>query len=177
MNKISMELKDATLQQGFEIICKKIVKLEKENEQLKAQIENLEKDKEQIIFESDLKIKALEDHIEKLEADSASKDECIDNLEHDLKDAGGELELWQRENAELKKQVLKWNKVTCFDEPDKDGFITNDNPSDVGCDFIIKLKSGTVTVDTLTECDCGIIFDNYDWEDIEAWCYIPEIKE
>ncbi len=46
MNKISMALKDATLQQGFEIICKKIAKLEKENEQLKALIENLEKDKE-----------------------------------------------------------------------------------------------------------------------------------
>lgn len=140
------------LQCGKKNYEKDIAKLEKENAELKAQIE-------------------------KLEAESASKDECIDNLEHDLKDAGGELELWQRENAELKKQVLKWHKVTCFDEPDENGFITNDNPSDVGCDFIIKLKSGTVTVDTLTECDCGIIFDNYDWEDIEAWCYIPEIKE
>lgn len=44
----------------------KRINLTKENEQLKAQIENLEKDKEQIIFESDLKIKALEDHIEKM---------------------------------------------------------------------------------------------------------------
>ena len=49
-------------------------------------------------------VKNLKDQIEKLEAESSSKDECIDNLEYQLKDAGGELELWQRENAELKKQ-------------------------------------------------------------------------
>ena len=49
-------------------------------------------------------VKNLKDQIERLEADSASKDECIYNLQYDLKDAGGELELWQKENAELKKQ-------------------------------------------------------------------------
>lgn len=38
MNKISLSLKDANLQQGFEIICKRIAELEKENEELKAQI-------------------------------------------------------------------------------------------------------------------------------------------
>lgn len=34
-NRISFALKDATLQQGFEIICKRIAELEKENEELK----------------------------------------------------------------------------------------------------------------------------------------------
>lgn len=34
MNKISFALKDATLAQGFEIICKRITELEKENTQL-----------------------------------------------------------------------------------------------------------------------------------------------
>ncbi|MCQ2611844.1 MAG: hypothetical protein MJ169_08870 [Treponema sp.] len=56
------------------------------------------------IVNQDREITNLKKQIEQLEADSASKDECIDNLEHDLKDAGGELELWQRENAELKKE-------------------------------------------------------------------------
>lgn len=80
---------------------------------LSVERQNLEKDKEQIIFETDLKIKALEDHIEKLEAESLSKDECIDNLQHDLKDVGGELELWQRENAELKRDKTELvNSVT-----------------------------------------------------------------
>lgn len=37
-NRISFALKDATLQQGFEIICKRIAELEKENEDLKKQI-------------------------------------------------------------------------------------------------------------------------------------------
>ena len=35
-DKISLSLKDANLQQGFEIICKRIAELEKENEGLKA---------------------------------------------------------------------------------------------------------------------------------------------
>ena len=35
-NRISMALKDPILQQGFEIICKNLVELEKENEQLRA---------------------------------------------------------------------------------------------------------------------------------------------
>lgn len=52
----------------------------------------------------DGEIRQLKAQFEKLEADSASKDECIDNLKYQLKDAAGELELWQRENAELKKQ-------------------------------------------------------------------------
>ena len=36
-NKISMALKDPTLQQGFEIICKNLAELEKENQLLKAE--------------------------------------------------------------------------------------------------------------------------------------------
>ena len=41
-NRISFALKDATLQQGFEIICKRIAELEKENEDLKNQIKGFE---------------------------------------------------------------------------------------------------------------------------------------
>ena len=41
MDAISMTLKDSTLQQGFEIICKNLSELEKENAELKAQIEKL----------------------------------------------------------------------------------------------------------------------------------------
>lgn len=41
MNKISLVLKDATLQQGFEIICKRIVELEKENSELRGRITDL----------------------------------------------------------------------------------------------------------------------------------------
>lgn len=37
-NRISFALKDATLQQGFEIICKRIAELEKENEELKEKL-------------------------------------------------------------------------------------------------------------------------------------------
>ena len=37
-NRISFALKDAALQQGFEIICKRIAELAKENSDLKAEI-------------------------------------------------------------------------------------------------------------------------------------------
>lgn len=39
-NRISMALKDPTLQQGFEIICKNLVELEKENAELKEQLKS-----------------------------------------------------------------------------------------------------------------------------------------
>ena len=38
MGAISMALKDPTLQQGFEIICKNLTELEKENAELKETI-------------------------------------------------------------------------------------------------------------------------------------------
>lgn len=41
-NKISMSLKDPVLQIGFEIICKNLSELERENAELKEDIENLE---------------------------------------------------------------------------------------------------------------------------------------
>ena len=41
MNKISFALKDPILQMGFEVICSKLSRLEKENAELKEQIEKL----------------------------------------------------------------------------------------------------------------------------------------
>ena len=108
MNKISLSLKDANLQQGFEIICKRIAELEKENERLE------------------------------------------------------------------KEAVLVWHKVTCFDKPDEDGFITYDNPSDVGKEFLVRDKFGDYSVRELIEIDTyGIYFDDIEWEDVVAWAELP----
>lgn len=41
MNRISFALKDPILQMGFEIICSKLARLEKENVKLKEQIEQM----------------------------------------------------------------------------------------------------------------------------------------
>ena len=41
MNKISFALKDPILQMGFEVICSKLSRLEKENAELKEQIEQM----------------------------------------------------------------------------------------------------------------------------------------
>lgn len=40
-DKISMALKDPILQMGFEVICSKLSRLEKENAELKEQIEEM----------------------------------------------------------------------------------------------------------------------------------------
>ena len=57
MNKISFALKDPILQMGFEVICSKLSRLEKENAQLRLKLDTLEgqtpwqdiKDKSEII--------------------------------------------------------------------------------------------------------------------------------
>lgn len=46
MNKISLEFKNETLQTGFEIICKRMAELKKENINLKAKNEKLKEDVE-----------------------------------------------------------------------------------------------------------------------------------
>lgn len=43
-NKISMALKDPILQQGFEIICKNLSELEKENTKYKEMVEDMKAD-------------------------------------------------------------------------------------------------------------------------------------
>lgn len=107
MNKISFALKDATLAQGFEIICKRIAELEKENE-------------------------------------------------------------------ELKKNALVWHKVTCFDKPDENGYITNDCPGDIGKEFLVRGKLGDFSVRELIEIDNGVLFEDCEWEDVDAWAELRE---
>ena len=40
-NKISLELKDVSTQQGFEVICKRLEEAEKENAELKQQVDKM----------------------------------------------------------------------------------------------------------------------------------------
>ena len=130
MNKISFALKDATLAQGFEIICKRISELEKENERL-----------QKVILEQNI-------------------------LNIDL----------MAENERLEKEaVLVWHKVTCFDKPDENGFITNDAPSVSGIIYFVKLKNGERKLLELEECDGGVFFEDYEWEDVDAWAELPEV--
>lgn len=65
-NRISMALKDPILQQGFEIICKNLVELEKENEQLRADYDKqkeINKDLVDDIAELHKRIRELETQI------------------------------------------------------------------------------------------------------------------
>ena len=76
-NKISMALKDPTLQQGFEIICKGITDLEKENAELKADNSEWEKasDKWKNLYDStNEQLTEAKDIIKKL---MYSQRECI----------------------------------------------------------------------------------------------------
>ena len=87
-NRISFALKDATLQQGFEIICKRISELEKENADLKAEIglneatiqDQLE-DRIKIIKENE----DLKNQIKGFENDFDYQNKVIDKYKEDLK--------------------------------------------------------------------------------------------
>lgn len=81
MNKISFALKDATLQQGFEIICKRLAKLEKENkisEEIiigeQQEINELRKENEE-----------LKSQIKGFENDFVYQNKVIDKYKEDLK--------------------------------------------------------------------------------------------
>lgn len=136
MNKISFALKDATLTQGFEIICKRISDLEKENERMKG-----------ILLRNDETIKTLND---------IKNQKCI-------------------EIEELKKNALVWHKVTCFDKPDENGFITNDAPAYDNREYLVRTKRGHYSIQELMEVDTGVVFEDYEWEDVDAWAELPEV--
>lgn len=90
-NRISFALKDATLQQGFEIICKRIALLEKENEDLKKQIscykafeshyDEIEEDAKAIAKENE----DLKNQIKGFENDFDYQNKIIDKYKEDLK--------------------------------------------------------------------------------------------
>lgn len=82
------------------------------------------------------------------------------------------LENLAKENEALKKSALVWHKVTCFDKPDENGYITTDNPAEEGKEYLLKTKYG-FDVDTLEYDDTGFFF-KYDWSEIEAWAELPE---
>ncbi len=97
-NRISFALKDGTLQQCFEIICKRIAELEKENADLKKSIEELVDKKtalEKRIFE-------LEKENGDLKAEIGLNEATIqDQLEDRIKVI--------KENEELKAQIEEVN--------------------------------------------------------------------
>lgn len=78
------------------------------------------------------------------------------------------------EYAELKKNALEWHKVTCFDKPDENGWITLDAPSVSGIVYLVKLKDGGREIRELEEYDGCTFFEDLEWEEIEAWAEIPE---
>lgn len=73
--------------------------------------------------------------------------------------------------------IIKWNPVKVFNEPDENGYVTYDNPSEEGKDYLVRRKNGTYGVYTLWESGDGMFFDDLDWEDVDAWAELPEKAE
>lgn len=80
-NRISFALKDGTLQQGFEIICKRIAELEKGNEELVDKKTDLEKR----IFELEKENEDLKKQIKGFENNFDYQNKIIDKYKEDLK--------------------------------------------------------------------------------------------
>lgn len=93
--------------------------------------------------------------------------------ERELQCGKKHLENLAKENEALKKSALVWHKVTCFNEPDEDGYITADNPAEEGKEYLLKTKRG-FAVDTLDCDEKGFFFSDYDYTEIEAWAELPK---
>lgn len=101
MNRISLALKDTTLQQGFEIICKKLAELEKENEQLKEKIKMSENtcDTWQEIQKADNEL------LRELEKENAELQEFAENIVKASADNPNEFFELKKENEILKNSI------------------------------------------------------------------------
>lgn len=86
-----------------------------------------------------------------------------------------DVERLEKENEQLRKNAIVWHKVTCFDEPDENGYITASTPVDEGKEYLVLLKNKSIAIDRLTYNDVGYIFEDFDWEDIEAWAALPKV--
>lgn len=137
-------------------------------------------DEEYELVEEYLRKKYGNDYVDFIETEGQS---YLDGLERGRKEVRehettyvNRLHFVEKENEELKKNALVWHKVTCFDEPDEDGCITNDNPSDLGTQYLVKLKCGDFVVQELTEsCNYGFILEDFAWEEVDAWAELPEV--
>ena len=52
-----------------------------------------------------------------------------------------------------------WHKVTCFDKPDENGYITANNPAEEGKEYLLLLKNKHYVVDELTYDGIGFCFE------------------
>lgn len=131
-------------------LYKSLERIGKRNNELKVQIAELEKENERmkgILLRNDETIKTLND---------IKNQKCI-------------------EIEELKKNAIVWHKVTCFDEPDENGYITASSPAEEGKEYLLLLKNKRFVISELYYCSDGCFFDDFAWEDIEAWAELPEI--
>lgn len=96
-NRISFALKDGTLQQGFEIICKRIAELEKENADLKAEI-GLNEATIQEQLEDRVKVIKENEELKKQIDSYKAFESHYDEIEEDAKAIA-------KENTELKAQI------------------------------------------------------------------------
>lgn len=114
-NRISFVLKDATLKQGFEIICKRIEELEKENADLKAEIGLNEAT---ILEQLEDRVKVIKENEElKKQIDSYKAFEShYDEIKEDAKAIA-------KENEDLKNQIEQMKCCgNCQSVFDADGF-------------------------------------------------------
>ena len=99
------------------------------------------------------------------------------NISRLCEDAELRIRELEEENEQLKKNAVVWHKVICFDAPDENGYITASNPAEEGKEYLVLLKNKSIAISRLDYNDVGYIFEDFDWEDIEAWAELPEAEE
>ena len=68
---------------------------------------------------------------------------------------------------------MVWHKVTCFDKPDENGWIINDAPAYDYGKYLVRTKRGHYLIQELMEFYSGVVFEDCEWEDVDAWAELP----
>ena len=107
MGAISMALKDPTLQQGFEVICKNLVELEKENETVSRKANEAIADKLLITAKYNEVLNDLNQENDKLQKENAElktfRQDCVKLTEDNV--------VMARQRAETARQLTKATKI------------------------------------------------------------------
>lgn len=123
---------------------------------------------EAIILGNQMEIAELKKRIEDLKAEIGLNEVTIQAQLEDRVKVIKEIE-------KLKKNALVWHKVTCFNKPDENGWITNDVPAYDDKKYLVRTKRGHYSIQELMETDTGVIFEDCEWEDVDEWAELPEV--
>lgn len=148
-NEISMELKTPITQQGFEIICKKLSELEKENAELRAIAENQQSSNMERYFKNkelekeNGRLKKMNAICEALKANKPFEVlEICSFVENIFIPHEDRIKRLEKEAEDYAKETLCLNEADPTFQEIKKAYITSGRKREKKIDFLVNLLSG-----------------------------------